>query len=527
MEKRFEQKFFNKPMSTKVFGIMSVIMLICFMIVGASKCVDTDMFFMIPTGDALREQGFFRNNLWSIDRSSGFIAQQWLYDILLSYLEDIGLWSFAAFVFVELLMLSFIIYKLCKLRNMSLPASMLSIAMAIILGSFYNFTIRPQSITLILVFLECYGFEKFIKTGKKPWLILLPLTTLLEMNIHMSMWFVHFAIALAYICPSFYYKKAEQNNLYKQCKTILPFIAMMVIALFINPYGIDGVTYLFRSVFSDTFKFMEVSEMHEVSIWSASGLIVMLSLVIMYALGRFEALVSSDLNMCLGFIFMISITMRNVMYVPILIVYLYFDIWKYISDNDKVINWKKDVKRYLYVVMIPLCSFLVLLASASVSSLFTSSGIKAYLLDDQDICLIINYLDENADKDTHIFTSINSGAYLEYAGYDQIYVDARPELYSKEFTGDKNIAADYYAYVTDGQRVVNLNFITKEFTHDITMVTTTGEMMEKWLDEYQFEYLITDSSTVYLSGYLEGSDNYERIDFDEDFVYVLYHRIDG
>ena len=521
--------FLNKPMSLKAFWFLVISIGIFVFILFSFKCFDPDMYFMIPTGDYILDHGIPHTNVWTIDRSSGFVAQQWLYDVILSWLNGMGYMTLWAFVLVQIVIFDCLLWYMCKLHKMSNSMAFLCIVLADIFGFSYLFNIRPQTITLILLLVECIGLEKYKISGNWKHLLLLPLSMVLEMNLHMSMWPLHYAFLAAYLCPSFYYNKVVQNNISIKSKAVIGTIVMMTAMLFVNPYGLDGVLYLFKSLMSGAFDFISISEVQHTVFMSSVGLLVCFVVLCTLVLCKLNSITSVSLNMIAGMTVLMAVTFRNVVYVPILIFYLFTSVAEHINKMERAIDWKKDVTRIFYVILIPIFIYLAYCVCTKIHSVSTN-GDDFYRMSVPywtELKAVTDYIDTNADnKSVHVFTTVNNGGYLEYNGFDNVYIDARPELYTAGFTGGKNIAQDYRSYCVDGTRV-ELGFLSKNFTHDYNARRVTEAELKEWLDTYDFEYLIVDSSVNHLAGYLAGSDDYERIEFNVPLMaYSLYHRVD-
>jgi hypothetical protein len=395
--------------------------------------------------------------------------------------------------------------------------------MVSVFGRVYGFSIRPQVITLILLLIECIALEKYKVTHKNLYLFILPLTVIAEMNLHMSMWFVHFLILFAYLCPAFYFKSAVDNHISGGKKAILLTVLVTIASLFVNPYGFEGVVYLFKSVLSGAFDYITITEMQVPNMLSPVGFSCMFVLIFIGILIKLKSIRSVTLNISLGFTVMMMMALRNIIYLPIIIVYIMSDIFDYTVESNKTIDWKKDVTQTLYVFFVPFILF-------SISSIYGTAniglkaGVNSCVMNYNSMTVVRNYLDENTTKDAHLMTSVNTGAYFEYNGYTNVYVDARPELYTKRFTGDKNIVRDYKAYVDSGL-LVDVDFIKKNFT-GVSITAVTDADMKAWLDDYDFEYCIIDTTASYLAGYLMSSPDYERVDLNlENDGIILYHRV--
>ena len=123
---------------------------------------------------------------------------------------------------------------------------------------------------------------------------------------------------------------------------------------------------------------------------------------------------------------------------------------------------------------------------------------------------IVQQIKEDYDPEDHIFTGFNNGAYFEYMGFRNIYIDARPELYTSQFTKDKNILRDYtmaaYGLVKDP-------FATED---DPKVRPVTASEMEQWLQDYRFRYILVEPNVEsFLYGYLLEHEGYDLVNTPE------------
>ena len=515
--------FLKKPMPIKMFWGLVLAAFVFVIVVMSLDFTDTDMYFIIATGDSIRENGIPVTNLWSIDKSPGFVAQQWLYAVIVSVVSEGGPICLWLFTFTQIFICVAVMFWLCKTKGLTNRASFLCVALSSIL-SLYLFNIRPQTFTITLLLLECVALEKFIKTEKGLWLLLLPFTMLLEMNGHMSMWFMHYAIVLAYVVPAFYSKYINSTGIRKGFSKLIIAVIAMTGAMFANPYGIDGILYFPRSMMSGAFDYVDIAEMRAPLIMSIAGVFVLLFLCAVMFFLKKNILSSVSFHMTLGLTVMMCMAMRNTMYIPIVAMFLFFDIYRYAVESNANIDWQKDVKNYLYLVFAPvivLCMFIMSDGIISTANDNVDTVCEFYEPLDQ----VADYLDNHVDKDARLFTGFNTGAYFEYRGYSNVYIDARPELYTKTFCG-KDIIVDFRAHCIDGMFVSNEKSLFSVLgLSGKDMTFTTKADMEEWLDYYDFEYFITDANMPYITAYLTGSDDYEMVDIgDSDIPYLLFHK---
>lgn len=503
----------EKPLSMK--GLLCfIIVIVGFYLVESLFCkiYDSDMYFLIATGREILENGIPYENIWSIDKSSGFVAQQWLYCMIIALADKIGYAGFTTLVTVQFIGLLCLLNHFFNLKNLNKYVKMLCIAVVVFYSQIYLFCTRPELITMILLLTECIALEHFAKNGNWKWLMLLPLTMIAEMNLHGSMWPMHFAIVLAYMVPAFYLKGVTDVSVFKKWKPVLLFTGLMVPVMFINPYGLDGILYIVKSFAADTFNYVNVQEIAPPIFFSASGLTIMLGLVFIFITYRLKTLDSVSLNIAIGFIALGMYASRNNMFAIFIMAYLLRCLGEAAQSLPNV-DWKKDVKNNI----IPILAFGILMSGTSclgsVIGIFGGTS-------DNGLADIASYMKTNYTEDMRVFTGFNNGAYFEFKGFKNVYIDARPELYTDTFTDDKNILADYSKYCIYG-------FDTNpEDKDDVGFVTE--EEMDAWFYSYDFDYVIVSPlAESYLSCYMSLNDDYRLVEFDNDTssIYLLYERI--
>lgn len=477
---------------------------------------DIDAFYVIPTAKEVIEHGFPREHIWNIDNTKGFVFQQWMYGIVMYYLDQCPAWAFGVFGIVQALVLMLMTDRLLQYRNLSFDQRLLCSFLGMCIDYTYIFAHRPETITLILLVAECLTLEQFMHTRKPIYLIGLPIQTLLEINCHASMWFFHYAVLLAYLCPSFYVSKIKKmsvkiddTSLHYQWKTLLPFIVAMTGVLFINPYGVDAVLYLFRSLLSGTFSKISIMEMDTIGLLTPGVPVLGICAVVIYLIfwSKSGRLRSSDFNLMVGFLLLGLTAYRNVMfcYIPVIFVIAGF---LQVTELTEKIDLQKDLYNYYYLIFVPVFLYL---SFSLVPAFQSGKGYDNLLLKLYPTMYeVIEYLDEEqVPKDAHIFTSNNSGSFLEYYGYHNIYLDGRPEFTASIFTGGVDYPDDCFTYCVNGSQFTSA---TDELLHGKKTYIVTKEYMEQWIAENEFEYFIVDSTLVYLLGYFSGNDQYECID---------------
>lgn len=527
MNKKIEKikAFGNRHVNEKLFVVLFMMIPVFYLLERLVCSVyDSDMYFLIATGREILQNGIPHTNIWTIDSSSSIVIQQWLYDVVLAVVDRFGHAGFSLFVLTEFVVFSVIWVYFFSLKHVSKSLSFFILIMVSMFTQAYLFSTRPQLITMILIMTSCIAIEKFRQTNKYTWLALLPILSCLEMQFHASMWSLHFAIVLAYIVPAFYarffIKDLEYDSLHKQWKAIGITCVAMFLSLFINPYGADGVFYIIKSFKAHTFDYVAVFEVQSPTFLSTGGAVIIVCCVLFFVSYRMKTVSSTTINITIGFVFLMTMAFRNNTCSIFVAAFVMRDIAVFIGSNNVTINWKKDLN--LSTLLFVLFADLIFITNftGSCYSVFVDNGTIS------ELDIVANAINDDYDESMRIFTGFNTGAYFEYKGFKNIYMDARPELYTSEFTGDKNILADYSTYCIYGYDM--RGHIPSVLSSDRVHVgaPVTQDNMHEWLSEYGFDYIIADFlAEPFLSAYLLNCDDYEIIESENIQQYNLYKRI--
>lgn len=506
--------------------------------------ISNDFYFLSATGKYIVDNHTIPDtNPFFIFKDKPFVVQQWLYCTycyFLSLCGNIGIWI-SILLFGTIL--TVLLYKLFRIKGESPLISCVFSAITLSISKDYMLNIRPECITVILLLLQVYFLEKYKKTEKHLWLMLIPILMILEINIHSSMWFMHYCLLIPYTLPfglgsRYDYRKSEISF-----KVMIFPVMMTTIAIGLNPYGYKVVTYTFDALLSNTFQVLPIVEM--MPLYYSETIIEVISLMILgiYSFKK-KYLPPSSIYICSGLTVMMWLAIRNTMFLPILCFYLFtdfangFSFKKYITDikfdKSRVDMVKSYVKKHksgllktikagLKLVLSGCCALCIVstfLIGAKVQN-FYQYGLWSKEVDDIDLKNteeIKNYLDGNADKDIRLLCQIEQGGYYEACGYQNVYIDVRPELFHYPVMGaigNESVLEEYSRLYYENDNLNGKN--TRPYSDKET---------EQILEVYRFDYIIAESKCA-ISKYLNKSDMYEEIEFTgnaEKGVYHLYAR---
>lgn len=244
----------------KAAAALGLLAVACAIMVVLDASATTDVWFFLATGREICEHGIPMTNPWALDSSNlGIVVQQWAHDVLvwLAYDADgphgVMLLNLAMVV-VALLALVWCVREFSGRRLTEVEPWMLltalgaSVAVALCWLSF-----RPNVWTLACCLFTLSACERTRRDRRLRRLALLPLLMVALMQLHMSMaWLAAFCCGV-FALPSSPCEVAAlsgRDGRRAYVSSHLPFLAAcvaMVAAMPLNPYGVDGMLYLFRS----------------------------------------------------------------------------------------------------------------------------------------------------------------------------------------------------------------------------------------------------------------------------------------
>ncbi|MBO5435117.1 hypothetical protein J6A31_04775 [bacterium] len=512
----------NKPLNLKVFfGLVISIAVACLGRFIFCDIYDNDMYFIIATGREIMENGIITTNVWSIYPDLKLVAQQWLYAVCLAFFDQFGTIGIVSFFVIEFSILCVVLMHFfsLKLGKGHVMLKLLLMAFVIVFSQRYLFCVRPELLTMILLLVDCIALEHFMRSNNKMWLSLLPIMMLIEINIHASMWVMHFAVILAYVVPIKFLPGVSTNELYKKWKSLLVMILFMIGAMFVNPYGVDAILYVIKSFVADTFSYVNIIEVKQPIFISETGVLVVVLVSALIANYKTKVLNTITLNMTLGILAMMLFASRNMMFVILPITLLFANLGEYlISENHVMKDWKKDVDNSILLLLVPtLCIFC--LDTISAIQPFVTSHVNLRNMN-QNLYSIHQYLDDVVTDDSRIFTGFNCGAYFEYMGYHNLYMDARPEVYTLELNGKYDVLADYSKYCLKG---VSLDSDGESVSY------ATKADIDAWFDDCAFDYVVVSlTSETYFAAYMALRDDYKDSGIavkNNVQEYILYEKV--
>ena len=457
-----------------------------------------DAYFMITTGRKMWEEGAILTvNPWS---RGDIIVQQWFYCLIFSGLYDtLGAAGYWMMIILPVILLICAVYLYLSQYKISPFRAICFGFILLTLGSQYIFVPRPEALTLALLVLEMYCLERYRDTKKWGYLVWLPVFVIVEMNVHMSMWPFHIAVLLAYSVPLPKTLGIKSDSIGLK-GSLIGFVTSLA-AIFVNPYGLDGVLYMPR-FYIDKSQILAIREMQPPLIASVITVVIVLCAAIWFYF-KPKSFGSSALWLAAGFTVLSLMAYRNLMFMMLMFLPLIPVINRAVTDRLKF-----DIKQqstWFNSVCLIVAAFCVFMGAN-----FAVDPLAQRIEFMKDFGKVIE------DKKTcNLFVGFNFGSVFEYLGYENVYMDARPEIYAKSY-GSYTLY-DYASVITG-------------YKHEYSSFEPgpwTAEDYEYWLQSNAFEYMIVEPDVEgNLMTYLMLSPDWELLSSTEDGGLVIYGKVE-
>ena len=418
--------------------------------------VDNDVWFMINHGDYIIHHGFTNVEPFTVHEGLKFSFQKWLMCVLMYALNNaFGVKGIIGYIYVmcSLILVAFIInVKASKTTSFNVvDALMVAVPCATLFVRFGS--ARPQLFSYLAIVITLMLLETYAKTGKTQYLVMLPFVSILWMQIHSTQWIFMFALFLAYVAkmPKGLIKCVEVRE-YSRVKVLITAALSFAVGL-INPYGVESVTYIFKSM-KDTRYMINIIECQRPQMRELIFLIPLI-IFLMAVIAFSKKIDFQHLMLFFGTLMMSFMARRNVAYFIVVVGF----ILPYLYKGNDTKGIKKRVMQYM---TIPLCIAIFVLDAGlfmekKTIDVFRNTYCKG----------IVDALDEQGEVEgKRFFTIFDYGSYIEYLGGIP-YEDSRAELFCDEINGKEDIFLEEQAFM---QGVLTLTDLQNKYHFDYALM---------------------------------------------------------
>lgn len=439
MTKKSKKNIKDDYKSSKWLPIFLIALLSIFVVL-VNKKLDNDLWYLLTEGRYILKHGIFHTDPFSIHEGLNVVVQNWLSASFLWVVYDFfGEMGILLLIVICNICICILLYKICMLISENNRTISLTLMFVCDLTLISHFIVsRPQIFSYITLLGLIYALELYIHKKDKKYLIWLPIISLIQINMHASLWVMLFLFILCYVIDSFNIKELRLQGYEK--KPLFIAIGISILMGLINPYFYKAITFIFCS-FSDHYMRIFIKELLPFSL---------------------------DLDICKQMAFIILL---------IGLIYTYFREGKvrvrYIClfCGTMILGFMalKGFSNFILVAFFPLAYFFKDMVPKDLRLIFKPvQNAVNYLFMTFAIIMFIGFgyfyitskdkitLSHNAEgainnlekyyKDTEsakVYSSFNDGGYVEFRGY-KAYIDPRAEYFLKKNNGKADIFKEFY-----------------------------------------------------------------------------------
>ena len=437
-----EKKGYKSIIKVVIFSLLVLLYIIALYEVK----LQNDTFFDIKLGEKYLSEGIVKEDSFSIHEDMSYIAQHLGVNII-TYLVYSN-FGYNGLYILGILLTSLIAVLFYRLNINFLKRKKLAYVFVFIELYFMQsfLSIRAQMYSYIIFLIEILIIEKFIKSKKKLYLIVLSVMPMILINLHAGVVPFYFIILGVYflnilrikISKIEYDEEARKVSLY----LLIPIFIGMAL-LFINPFGIDAITYGFKTL-SNNFINNYISEFQPFSLKNSCGVIIAIYAAIFIFTFIFtkKKIKIHHFLLLFGTMFMTLVSLRHFS----LFIICSITCLAYIESLiDELMNYiffdmqekGKELVRGVFIFVITI----VLIRTAIATS--ANNDNTSFLPEDTYPLEAIEYINNNIGKDKRIFNEYTWGSLMMCEDI-KVFIDSRADLYTKEYSGKENdIGLDY------------------------------------------------------------------------------------
>ena len=415
--------------------ILFAIAIVIGIIILCPKPMQNDTFWSIKIGEKLVKDGPWEIDPFSMHDGLKYVAHHFFTDVVIYFVYVLG--GFTGLYILEILMalgLAWILYLLNKELCGSKKLSYSMLCMQMVLLTLF-ISVRAQMISYMLFALELLLLEKSRKQDKLKYYIGLGIIPLLLTNFHMGVAPFYFILLGVYgldaLNIKFLWLKTNTKPDSKRFKKLILLGIIGILLLFVNPYGIDGVVYCFKTLGND-FINTYIDEFQPFSMRDSITMLHVLYIIfVLFVFMVSKAKVDlKDMLLIFGTLFMHFTAYR---YTSLFIICSAV-IVKYILSIIKTMELEK-VDKIAFVV-----TSIMIMIVLGVDILSTRN--LDYLEDAVAPVKAVEVLKENIDEDTILYNEYIWGGYLILNDV-KVFIDSRADLYTEEYNDGVTVAKDF------------------------------------------------------------------------------------
>lgn len=474
-----------------------ILVFLCVCYTVKSYNFNTDGFYLIRLGKHILNHGIDLKDHFSFISGLSYTYPHWLYSVYVYlFYSKLGFFGVHISNIISFVILILSIYSLnIKINKNKFFALFISMFSVFILSKYI--VARGQVFSTILLLWEVYFITRLIDSGKKRYIFLLAISSLLIANIHGTIWPMFFILFMPFIGEHLLYivlsrknkKEIKFGNItienINNIKLVLLALGISLLMGLLTPSKIC-YTYAFKIMLGDSQKY--INEHQPLQPIIQPLFIFLVTLFMFYK----EKIKARDFFMIFGIILLTLISIRYLLlfYTIGLLYICKIFITQLNKSGDKTFSILENIVFNKKTITILLVVFVGLIGLFGIKMNYN----EKYIDDKNYPVKAVKYIKKNLDyKHIRMYNDYNIGGYILFNDIP-VFIDPRCDLYFKEFN-NKNLDV---------------------FDDDVKLRSKL-DSYKKIFKKYNIDYVLLNKkdSLYYI---LKEDNNYEIIYKDKKFV---------
>lgn len=473
--------------------VVALLLLIIYVFLITRITIQNDVLFDIKQGEVYVNEGIVLQDKFSFHDNLKYVSHHFLVTIITycayRYFGFTGVYLLEV---VMAILLSFAFYNANKLYVKSKKLSYFLVFIELFLMIDF-ISQRAQIYSYIVFLVEIICIEKFLRNKSFKHLFVLSILPLILVNFHAGVLPFYFIIIFVYALNVFKIKIGRIENAEEYRKNIKYLVIPVIVGTllsFVNPFGIDLITYPYKTIFSDAIisnEFKQATIGYNLDIY-----LFAFTIIIIYFYSK-QKIKLHQLLLFLGTCFMAFNSIRHYS-ILIVVIVTNLNLLEEILLNikEKILVGIRKGKEDLFLQVLYF-SFLTLIFSFGIEFCIYKSKevLPDELYPNQAIC----YIKENISKDSKIFNMYDWGTLMMFNDI-KVFIDSRCDLYLEEYNKNVRVGKDFFDVYYMNVPYTN---VFEKYNIDYVFMPKTSEL-SKFLEEDKKYNLIyeDDISSIFM-----------------------------
>ena len=472
---------------TRLFQTLIIAILVIrmfLMILG--RWIETDIWFILSMGREISKNGVPQTNPFFFGPEIETLVPQWLYDVLMYQIQShFGYTAMLSVLVISIIIGSVFLYRIARMYRVDKFISILLIVAYWYINTGI-LTARPNVVSVMLCIVQIYLLEEYSRSNRLRWLLPIPFISILEINLHCSMWAMHLCILAAYICPQIRLPISLEKHDYK-LKPLIYTTAFAFTGGLLNPYGLRAMLFLRGAITPDTTSV--IREMLPASLDNGETLGMIICAGVIIHLCTKKTVRYQHFYLFLGWLYLGCHYSRNFA-------------WAFLGILVVAFTFLKDTdfhKRYVIITPKTLLGFWPLLLILVIAVIIRPRAITAYESDIDMPRAAVEYIKEHSPECDRIFNEYNSGGYFEWYGF-KTYMDTRADAFMPAYTGGRDIFHEYVKAVFYDD-LANIELVVDKYDFEYAYTYETSRLYMYFMQSPDYEYVLSVRQQYDTDGY--------------------------